>query len=246
VTGLDAVIFDWGGTLTPWLAMDHLAGWRAYADVLYPDDPTAAGAVAAALLSAEDERWLAVRDTHRAFTLAQVAEDAAGALSGHGYPVPYRDDALAAFRDYWTAVTHTRPEVEPTLAELRDRGLTLGVLSSTGWPAAWHEEFLRRDRVLDYFDGCVWSSDLAWTKPHPEAFAAAMVAVGISDPGRCVFVGDRPYDDIHGAAAVGMRTVLVPHSDLPAHQVVPVDVRPDAVLQRLSELPSVLARLTRS
>jgi FMN hydrolase / 5-amino-6-(5-phospho-D-ribitylamino)uracil phosphatase len=239
---IEAVIFDWGGTLTPWMTMDHLAGWRAYADVLHPGDQPAAERVAAALLSAEEGRWRMAREQHRAFRLAHVVTDASAALEAGGHPAPpYREDALAAFREYWTAATHTDPEVAPLLGALRTGGAALGVLSSTGWPAAWHEEFLRRDGVFELFDACVWSSDLDWTKPHPEAFAAALAAVGVADPARAVYVGDRPYDDISGAKAVGMRAVLVPHSDIPEHQRVPVDVAPDAVIQRLSELPAVLA-----
>jgi len=38
----------------------------------------------------------------------------------------------------------------------------------------------------------------------------------VHDPATCVFVGDRPYDDVHGAQGAGMRTVLVPNSDVPA------------------------------
>ena len=73
-------------------------------------------------------------------------------------------------------------------------------------------------------------------KPHPEAFRAAMAAVGVSDPARCVFVGDRPYEDVHGAQSAGMRAVLVPHSDIPAGQQVPVDVEPDGVAHRLLDV----------
>ena len=58
----------------------------------------------------------------------------------------------------------------------------------------------------------------------------------MADPGRGVFVGDRPWDDIHGARSVGMRAVLVPHSEIPAVQLGPVDGEPDAVVQRLAEL----------
>jgi putative hydrolase of the HAD superfamily len=236
---IDAVIFDWGGTLAPWVTIDHLAGWRAYADVVHPRDATAAGRAATALLAAENGRWRRVREEHRAFTLAQVVADATEALGG---PVlPYREDALTAFREFWTVATHTHAEVAPTLSRLRERGLALGVLSSTGWPGAWHEEFLRRDGVLELFDACVWTSDLDWTKPHPEAFRAAMAAVGATDPARCVYVGDRPYDDIAGAKGIGMRAVFVPHSVIPLDQQVPVDVEPDAVIQRLSELPELLA-----
>ncbi|MDT7598371.1 MAG: hydrolase / 5-amino-6-(5-phospho-D-ribitylamino)uracil phosphatase [Pseudonocardiales bacterium] len=236
---IDAVIFDWGGTLAPWVTIDHLAGWRAYADVVHPGDATAAERAATALLAAENGRWRRVREEHRAFTLAQVVADATEALGG---PVlPYREDALTAFREFWTVATHTHAEVAPTLSRLRERGLALGVLSSTGWPGAWHEEFLRRDGVLELFDACVWTSDLDWTKPHPEAFRAAMAAVGATDPARCVYVGDRPYDDIAGAKGIGMRAVFVPHSVIPLDQQVPVDVEPDAVIQRLSELPELLA-----
>lgn len=237
---IDAVIFDWGGTLAPWVVMDHLTAWRAYADVLYPGDPERAAPVAAALLAAEQGRWNLVRDEHRAFRLDQVIADATAAVAGGADPLD-RPDALAAFREVWTAASHTRPEVAPMLGELRERGLALGVLSSTGWPGSWHEEFLRRDGVLELFDGCVWSSDLEWTKPHPAAFTAAMAAVGVRDPARCVYVGDRLYDDIHGAKQVGMRAVFVPHSVIPAEQLVAVDVEPDAVLDSLVDLPGLIA-----
>jgi putative hydrolase of the HAD superfamily len=47
-----------------------------------------------------------------------------------------------------------------------------------------------------------------------------------------VFVGDRPYDDVHGAKSAGMRAVLVPNSDVPAFP----GAEPDAVITRLGEL----------
>jgi FMN phosphatase YigB (HAD superfamily) len=53
-----------------------------------------------------------------------------------------------------------------------------------------------------------------------------------------VFVGDRPYDDIYGAKRVGMRGVLIPHSEVPPHP----DVVPDAVITRLAELPAHLGK----
>jgi putative hydrolase of the HAD superfamily len=86
----------------------------------------------------------------------------------------------------------------------------------------------------------VYTSEIEHAKPHPEAFAAALAAVGVADPARVVYVGDRPYEDVHGAQRVGMRAVLVPHSDIPADQQVPVDVVPDAVVHRLADLLDVL------
>jgi len=42
--------------------------------------------------------------------------------------------------------------------------------------------------------------------------------VGVTDPASCVFVGDRPFDDIFGAKSLGMRNVLIPNSLVPAHE----------------------------
>ena len=229
---IEAVIFDWGGTLTPWKTVDHLVAWRCFADVLHIDDPDLATQLAATLAAADDARWATVRAEHRAFTLAQVLADAA---------VDHHEAALDAYRAFWSPTTRTDPEAAPMLTTLRARGLKLGVLSSTIWPAAWHEDWLRRDGVLELFDACVWSSDLPWTKPHRAAFRAAMDAVVATDPDRCVYVGDRLFDDISGAKAAGMRTVLVPHSDIPVIQQVQVDVQPDAVIQRLADLPELIA-----
>jgi len=63
-----------------------------------------------------------------------------------------------------------------------------------------------------------------------------MAAVGVTDPASCVFVGDRPFDDVHGAKKAGMRTVLIPNSDVPAY---PGSV-PDAVVARLTDLRPLL------
>jgi putative hydrolase of the HAD superfamily len=237
---IEAVIFDWGGTLAPWTTIDHLAAWRCVADALHADDPERAAALADALLAADNARWLTVRDEHRAFTLAQVLADTA-VHHPADLPPDVLEAGLEAYRTFWTPHVPTDPEAAPMLAALRERGLKLGVLSSTAWPGHWHEELFRSDGVLDLLDACVWSSDLDYTKPHPSAFRAAMDAVEARDPARCVYVGDRMYDDISGAKGAGMRAVLVPHSPIPAVQQVAVDVQPDAVLPRLADLPELLA-----
>ena len=51
-----------------------------------------------------------------------------------------------------------------------------------------------------------------------------------------MYVGDRAYEDVHGAQRAGMRAILVPHSDIPAAQQVPVDVAPDGVAHRLLDV----------
>ena len=63
-----------------------------------------------------------------------------------------------------------------------------------------------------------------------------MAAVGVSDPGRCVYVGDRLFDDVWGAQQAGMRAVHIPHSAIPHAQVGHSEGIPDAVAHRLREL----------
>jgi putative hydrolase of the HAD superfamily len=49
-------------------------------------------------------------------------------------------------------------------------------------------------------------------------------------------VGDRLFDDIHGAREAGMRAVHVPHSVIPDVQRGHVDGEPHAVVERLADL----------
>jgi putative hydrolase of the HAD superfamily len=220
-----AVIFDWGGTLTPWHNVDVLAGWRVVAERVAPDR---ADEVAAALLAAERTGWTRAETEHRSCTIHDVV-----GWAGVDVPADVLERALDAYVESWDPHTHTDPSVAELFAALRERDIRIGVLSNTHWPRAWHERIFARDGVLDLIDGDVYTSEIAWTKPHPEAFHAALRAVGLDEQHapEAVFVGDRPIDDISGAKRVGMRAVLVPHSAVPAHPV-----EPDAVIEGLAEL----------
>ena len=63
---------------------------------------------------------------------------------------------------------------------------------------------------------------------------------GSTDPARAVYVGDRAFEDVHGAQSVGMRAILLPHSNIPAYQQVPLEVVPDAVVTRLGGVLDVV------
>jgi putative hydrolase of the HAD superfamily len=215
------VIFDWGGTLTPWHTIDHEILWR---EVCKPHFPSVqAGDVARAICAAEQAVWQACERSHESATLSHVFDRA---------QVTVTDGVLASYFEVWEPHTITDPEVPPLLRELRSRNIRIGVLSNTLWPRIFHERCFVRDQVLDLIDGAVYSSEIPWVKPHPEAFRAAMAAVGEDDPASCVFVGDRPYDDVHGAKGAGMRAVLIRNSDVPPYDA----AVPDAVITRLSEL----------
>lgn len=225
---VEAVIFDWGGTLTPWHSVDFRAEAEALASAAVDADHTAAQL----LLEATHAVWARSRDEHRSATLGDVFAHAG---------LSHEAELLTAYREFWEPHTATDQDVPALLERLHADGLRVGVLSNTLWPRAWHESFFARDGILDLIDGAVYTSEVPWTKPAPEAFRAAMDAVGVADPGACVFVGDRLFDDIWGAARAGMRTILVPHSEIPGEQVGHTVGEPDAVAHRLRDVHGIVS-----
>ena len=219
---VSAVIFDWGGTLTPWHTIDPVAAWAA--TVPDPDQ-------AARLLSAENAVWARSRDEHRSATLAEIF------LAAGVEPTP---EALAAHHAWWEPHTFTDEQVAPLFEALRSDDIRVGILSNTIWPRSVHEQIFARDGVDHLIDGAVYTSDIEYTKPHPEAFRAAMDAVGVTDPKRCVFVGDRLFDDVYGAQQAGMRAIHVPHSVIPRDQIGHTEGEPDATITELAEVLAVV------
>jgi len=213
-----AVVFDWGGTLTPWHTIELAEAWRA---LRLGDD------AAERLLAAEETVWARARQTQRSGTMDEVFA-AAGVTAG--------PQEIAEYYAWWEEHSYTDPDVRPLWEQLHSRRIRIGVLSNTLWPRTEHDRVFRRDGVADLIDAAVYTSEIEWTKPHPAAFHAVLDALGGIAPEDAVFVGDRPWDDIAGAKGVGMRAVLLPHSEIPAYQEGPVRGEPDAVVTRLADV----------
>jgi putative hydrolase of the HAD superfamily len=229
VTGaVQAVLFDWGGTLSTYVPVDLLDMWRAAARVLAPDDPEP---VAAALLAAEERWWReSVAAGDRSGTTEQLVRSVAADVH---LDVPA---ALEAYHGAWEVTVAHDPAAVPVLTALKERGLRTGLLSNTHWPRALHERWLADAGLLELLDARVYTSDLAHVKPHPEAFLALLREVGV-EPSAAVFVGDRLRDDVSGAQALGMRTV-----HLTGRPVEGWDVVPDAELVTLDGLVELVDR----
>jgi putative hydrolase of the HAD superfamily len=230
---LDAVIFDWGGTLTRWHDVDFHAESLALAAAVTTvgHDPDAARA---ALHEAGDVVWGRSRDHQQSSTIADLFDEAG---------LDHDPALLTAYREFWEPHTRTDPDVRPLFEQLGAEGIRVGVLSNTIWPREWHVHIFERDGVYDLIDGDVYTSEIRWTKPSPYAFRAAMDAVDVTDPARCVYVGDRLFDDVWGAHQAGMRAVHIPLSTIPSGQVGHTEGTPDGVIRALSELPAILAGL---
>ena len=100
-------------------------------------------------------------------------------------------------------------DVEACLKGLKRRGFKLGVISN--WDASL-EGLIRGLGLLPYFDDVVSSAVVACRKPHKEIFEIALERMGIC-AGESIQVGDLPEADGDGAAAAGMRAVIIDRDD---------------------------------
>ncbi|MEO6121689.1 MAG: HAD family hydrolase [Acidimicrobiales bacterium] len=227
---IDAVIFDWGGTLTPFGDHDMADMWRMAARRLAPGREDE---VCARLVAVEEASWARIAVDQRSTRLGALLATASAELD-LDVTDAVLEEAATSHLDSWTPHIRHDPDATATLVALRALGCRIGLLSNTHWPRAFHERFLARDGLAELIDVRCYTSEMTYTKPHAQAFAAVLDSLEIAAD-RAVFVGDRPYDDIHGAQAVGMRAVLRPNPAVAAFDVVP-----DAVITRLPELVAMV------
>ena len=230
---IQAVVFDWGGTLSTFADVDLEDMWRLAARHF---DPAREREICARLHAVESETFARSLTDQRSATLRQILEQARREL-GLDVTEAVLEEAGTHYLDSWTPHIVHEPDAVATLAELKRRGLRTGLLSNTHWPRAFHEHFLERDGLAELLDVRLYTSELDRMKPHPSVFGAALEALGVTDPQRAVFVGDRLHDDVFGGRGAGLRTVWRRNDLVPRY-----DVEPDAAIDTLSDLPDVLDR----
>ncbi len=94
-------------------------------------------------------------------------------------------------------------DVFPVFEELRGYGLRIGLVSNTGRDL---DAFVVHHR-LDV-DVAIGSRAHGKTKPDPTIFRAALERLQV-EPAAAAMVGDSLEDDIEGAAAIGLRAILL-------------------------------------
>ena len=120
------------------------------------------------------------------------------------------------------------PDVLPAFAELRKRGLTLVVASN--WDCSL-PDWLKPAGITELVDGVVTSAEVGAPKPNPRVFERALAIAGVA-PSEALHVGDKVDNDIQGAAAAGVRAILVQREGDPPAGVESV--------RSLRELPALL------
>ncbi len=113
---------------------------------------------------------------------------------------------LEAEHTAWEPARRLAAHTHALLEALRSRGLKLGLVSNAFDPGWLLHRDLERMGLGERLDVAVFSSEVGKRKPHPAIFERALEALGVS-AAEALFVGDRLFEDIRGAAETGMRTV---------------------------------------
>jgi len=233
---IEAVIFDWGGTLSIHADVELADMWQLAAEHLARDTGRDVVELRDKLIAAEHRYWQKVNETQHTGTLGDILAEESRAL-GLDVTAAVIGEVATRHLDAWTPHIRHHADAASTLAELRARGLKIGLLSNTHWPESFHEHFLERDGLTELIDVRAYTSSMTRSKPHREAFAHVLLRLGVA-PERAAMVGDRPIDDVWGSQQLGMRGIWRPHANAPALG----SVNPDAIIEHLSELPDLLAR----
>lgn len=152
---------------------------------------------------------------------------------------PALDRLLQTFLDYYTAHAVDRTAPMPGAREVLESLSTLSLGICTNKPRATTLVVLAGLELDRYFRVVVAGGDLPRKKPDPEPlrFAARALAAGVEE---IVMVGDGPQDIECGRAA-GARTVGVRGGIADTERL--LASQPDEIIDRLDELPELIARL---
>ena len=121
-------------------------------------------------------------------------------IRGMGGDADSAYDCAVAMTRAWEHAEHFElyDDALPVLAELRTRGLKLGLVSNTGRNL---DEFVAHHRL--HVDAALGSGAFGRTKPHPTIFQAVLERLEV-DPGDAAMGGDSIEDDVEGAHATGI------------------------------------------
>lgn len=147
-------------------------------------------------------------------------------------------DAAERYHRFQQGLIHAYDQPGPVLARLKAEGMRLALVSNYAHAGVLHDA-LSRLGIRHHFDALIVSGDVGYLKPHPRIFESALQALRVA-PGEAVMVGNDLPCDVTGAKRAGLKAVWTPY---PRERPAPTHPDADAVLERLADLPDVLAKL---
>jgi len=182
--------------------------------------------------------WAEARQTGRIASLGQLLDQRFEDL-GMDTGLVDTDELLRLFDWAPRPGVELFPETLPVLSSLREKGYKTGLLTNSFVPMWMRDLELQAYGLLDLLDERVSAADVGYLKPDPAIFHHLLARLDVP-PERAVFVGDRPANDIAGANAAGLVSVLISPAYLDRECA---GVRPDYRIERLDELLPVLENL---
>jgi HAD superfamily hydrolase (TIGR01549 family) len=134
------------------------------------------------------------------------------------------------------------PKVHAVLEELETTGLRMGIVSNAS-NAANVQRLVDNAELRPYFNPIVVSAEQGVRKPDPRIFDPVLQAWGLQ-PQRMVMIGDNLAADILGARQLGMFSIwLTAEANTRENKVLRDRITPDAVADRLDEIPEIIRDL---
>ena len=196
VSGIEAVVFDLFGTLVYEFPRSD---WDAWLET--------SAAVLEANQDAFRAAWEATTIERQTGGLGDIESclrsvaARAGAWPTDAQVAEALEQRAAMYRTWFVP----RPGAEEVLAHLRAQGYPLALVSmcTPDTPTMW-----RSSPLAGAVDAEIFSSEVALRKPDPEIYLLAAERLDVR-PQACLYVGDGSYRELSGAAAAGMRPVLI-------------------------------------
>ncbi|MEE2960933.1 MAG: HAD family hydrolase [Myxococcota bacterium] len=132
-----------------------------------------------------------------------------------------------------------KPDYLDSLLEELGSRYTLALISNYPCGRALRDS-IKKLNLMDYFRTVVISDDVGRVKPHPIPFETMLKELDAS-PEESLYVGDNWLADIQGAKRLGMQAIWT-QQFISIETFLPSagDVEPDATIQHLTELTSIL------
>ncbi len=153
--------------------------------------------------------------------------------------------AANAFRSGFLSQMEPRPDALETIQSLKDRGLSIGLVSNINLegPRLWG-----KTPFAPVIDVAIFSSVVRLTKPDPRIFQLALEGLRVTT-GQCIYVGDGGSGELQAARALGMQAVMVRTNYVEDTYYLDEHVWPGPRIQTLREvlklLPSGILRDTK-
>jgi putative hydrolase of the HAD superfamily len=203
---LEAVLFDWGDTLMQFAYSPELVsvGHRAGLAAIGRDNLPEVDALTEHFREEYEPLFWApgtIEEIEYPGLVRRLLAD---------FGVEIDDDQLGRYlqaeHTAWDPARILAAHTHPLLESLRELGLKLGLVSNAFDPGWLLHHDLEQMGIAQRLDFSVFSSEFGLRKPHPAIFERALQALEV-EAEHSLFVGDRLYEDVRGAAEVGMTTV---------------------------------------